>query len=300
MTGASTWRARCVLGLGFTAVAVRVAVHARTSAARALFLASLVYLTALVRTARSLDRVCSSPPPFDERRRPAIAFRRIARNLVPKRALVAGSGVHAGESSSSEEHGCPELQGLLFGLATLVLVVARHLLLHEDLAAAPQVRPRRHRPRDWWSRWSSRASSSSLTNLLPRLVRVAVPGRARARAPRYWHDSPRWNGPGPWSRPRSCSSSSSARSASGPRSTTRRPRTPCVVEVTGQQFAWNVRYPGKDGDASGRTDLKLAHARTNFIGLDKPIRRGRRRPPPQPARPAARTARCACSSGRWT
>jgi cytochrome c oxidase subunit 2 len=42
-----------------------------------------------------------------------------------------------------------------------------------------------------------------------------------------------------------------------------------VVEVTGQQFAWNVRYPGPDG-IFGRTDAKFVDsAALNFIGLDK-------------------------------
>ena len=42
-----------------------------------------------------------------------------------------------------------------------------------------------------------------------------------------------------------------------------------VVEVTGQQFAWNVRYPGKDG-IFGRTDVKFVDPSSgNFIGLDK-------------------------------
>ncbi len=42
-----------------------------------------------------------------------------------------------------------------------------------------------------------------------------------------------------------------------------------VVEVTGQQFAWNVRYPGPDG-IFGRTDVKQVDpADFNFIGLDK-------------------------------
>jgi cytochrome c oxidase subunit 2 len=42
-----------------------------------------------------------------------------------------------------------------------------------------------------------------------------------------------------------------------------------VVEVTGQQFAWNVRYPGPDG-IFGRTDPKLINpGALNFIGLDK-------------------------------
>jgi cytochrome c oxidase subunit II len=39
-----------------------------------------------------------------------------------------------------------------------------------------------------------------------------------------------------------------------------------VVEVTAQQFAWNFRYPGKDG-AFGRTDPKLIDD-DNVIGLD--------------------------------
>ncbi len=39
------------------------------------------------------------------------------------------------------------------------------------------------------------------------------------------------------------------------------------VEVTGEQFAWNVRYPGRDG-AFGRTDPRLI-TDTNPLGLDK-------------------------------
>jgi cytochrome c oxidase subunit 2 len=42
-----------------------------------------------------------------------------------------------------------------------------------------------------------------------------------------------------------------------------------VVEVTGQQFAWNVRYPGPDG-IFGRTDAKnVDPSALNFIGIDK-------------------------------
>jgi cytochrome c oxidase subunit 2 len=42
-----------------------------------------------------------------------------------------------------------------------------------------------------------------------------------------------------------------------------------VVEVTAQQFAWNVRYPGPDG-AFGRTDPSFVDPdSSNFIGLDK-------------------------------
>ena len=38
------------------------------------------------------------------------------------------------------------------------------------------------------------------------------------------------------------------------------------IEIMGEQFAWNVRYPGKDG-ILGRTDFKLA-SQDNLIGLD--------------------------------
>jgi cytochrome c oxidase subunit 2 len=40
-----------------------------------------------------------------------------------------------------------------------------------------------------------------------------------------------------------------------------------VVRVTGEQFAWNVHYPGPDGKF-GRTDVKLVSA-DNPLGLDK-------------------------------
>jgi cytochrome c oxidase subunit 2 len=41
-----------------------------------------------------------------------------------------------------------------------------------------------------------------------------------------------------------------------------------LVEVTAQQFIWNVRYPGGDG-AFGRTDPRLIDDTTNPIGLDR-------------------------------
>jgi cytochrome c oxidase subunit II len=41
-----------------------------------------------------------------------------------------------------------------------------------------------------------------------------------------------------------------------------------VVEVTGEQFAWNVHYPGPDG-AFGRTDIKLIDLQSNPLGLDR-------------------------------
>jgi cytochrome c oxidase subunit II len=40
-----------------------------------------------------------------------------------------------------------------------------------------------------------------------------------------------------------------------------------VVQVTGEQFAWNVHYAGPDGKF-GRTDIKLIDLQSNPLGLD--------------------------------
>ncbi len=41
-----------------------------------------------------------------------------------------------------------------------------------------------------------------------------------------------------------------------------------VVRVVGEQFAWNVHYPGPDG-VFGRTDVKLIQTGTNPLGIDR-------------------------------
>src|SRR5258705_5460469 len=41
-----------------------------------------------------------------------------------------------------------------------------------------------------------------------------------------------------------------------------------VVQVTGEQFAWNIHYAGPDGKF-GRTDIKLVDSQSNPIGLDR-------------------------------
>jgi cytochrome c oxidase subunit 2 len=41
-----------------------------------------------------------------------------------------------------------------------------------------------------------------------------------------------------------------------------------VVQVTGEQFAWNVHYPGPDG-IFGRTDIKLLDLQSNPLGVDR-------------------------------
>ena len=41
-----------------------------------------------------------------------------------------------------------------------------------------------------------------------------------------------------------------------------------VVQVTGEQFAWNVRYAGPDGKF-GKTDVKLIDPQSNPLGVDR-------------------------------
>ena len=41
-----------------------------------------------------------------------------------------------------------------------------------------------------------------------------------------------------------------------------------VVQVTGEQFAWNIHYAGPDG-VFGRTDIKLLDLQSNPLGLDR-------------------------------
>ena len=41
-----------------------------------------------------------------------------------------------------------------------------------------------------------------------------------------------------------------------------------IVQVTGEQFAWNIHYAGPDGEF-GRTDIKLLDLQSNPLGLDR-------------------------------
>ena len=41
-----------------------------------------------------------------------------------------------------------------------------------------------------------------------------------------------------------------------------------VIEVTGEQFAWNIHYAGPDGKF-GKTDIKLLDLQSNPLGLDR-------------------------------
>ncbi len=68
------------------------------------------------------------------------------------------------------------------------------------------------------------------------------------------------------------------------------PRSTTVVRVVGEQFAWNVHYPGADG-VFGRTDPKLIDPQTNPLGLDRDDPGGQgRHHDAQPAAPAGEQA----------
>jgi cytochrome c oxidase subunit 2 len=158
-----------------------------------------------------------------------------------------------------------KLQGLLFALATVALVVLSTLFftrpwlpaLFSDRGAIDH------------ALWVSLVLTGVVfiaTNLILAWFSWRYQDAPGARAI-YWHDNPKlewtwtlvtavilfvilFNALGLWA------------SINGPA-----PADAALVEVTGQQFAWNVRYPGKDG-ILGRTDMRLA-SQDNLIGLDR-------------------------------
>jgi cytochrome c oxidase subunit 2 len=160
-----------------------------------------------------------------------------------------------------------KLQGLLFGLATLLLVV---------LATAYFMKP-------WLPPlksdrigidnaifWTLLVTGAVFigTNLMLAFFAWRYQDKPGAQAS-YWHDDPRlewtwtlvtagimfvflFNALGLWAQIQSPA-----------------PKGAVVVEITGQQFRWVVRYPGKDG-VFGRTSAKLVDADAeNYIGLDR-------------------------------
>jgi cytochrome c oxidase subunit 2 len=158
-----------------------------------------------------------------------------------------------------------KLQGLLFGLATLVLVVVATFLFTKDWL--PPLKSDRIA--------IDHALAITLvvtglvfivTNLLLAWFGYRYQDAPGARAA-YWHDSPRlemtwtlvtaailaiflFNALNLWAKVNS-----------------HWPADAVLIEVTGQQFAWNVRYPGKDG-VLGKTD-HLQASQDNPIGLVK-------------------------------
>jgi cytochrome c oxidase subunit 2 len=158
-----------------------------------------------------------------------------------------------------------KLQGLLFALATVALVVLSTLYftrpwmpsLFSDRGAIDHA---------LWISLVLTGVVFILTNLILAWFSWRYQDATGARAI-YWHDDPKlewtwtlvtaailfvilFNALGLWA------------SINGPA-----PADAALVEVTGQQFAWNVRYPGKDG-ILGRTDMRLA-SQDNLIGLDR-------------------------------
>jgi cytochrome c oxidase subunit 2 len=160
-----------------------------------------------------------------------------------------------------------KLQGLLFGLATLLLVaLATYFFTKTWLPTLVSDR-------------GAIDSAMMVSLVVTGIVFIATnlclgwfawryqdaPGTTAA----YWHDSPKleWT----WTLVTAAimmvftfRALSLWAQVAGPA-----PADAFVVEVTGQQFAWNIRYPGKDG-IFGRTDVKLIDsAALNFIGIDK-------------------------------
>lgn len=160
-----------------------------------------------------------------------------------------------------------KLQGLLFGLATLVLVVVAVFLFTKPWL--PPLRSDRGAIDD--AIWLSLAVTGGVfvaTNLLLAWFGFRYQDRPGARAA-YWHDDPRleWA----WTLATAVVMFVFLFKALGlwAQVTSAAPADAYVVEVTGQQFAWNVRYPGPDR-VFGKTDVKLVDpSGFNFIGLDR-------------------------------
>ena len=162
-----------------------------------------------------------------------------------------------------------KLQGLLFALATVVLVVvASYYFIVRDWM------PPMHSDRGaidtaiWWSLLVTGIVFIA-TNLLLAWFTWAYQDSPGAKAA-YWHDNPKleiswtaataaillvflFNALNLWANIQNAET---------------RPADALTIEIVGQQFAWNVRYAGKDG-VFGRTDVRKVDAEMgNFIGLD--------------------------------
>src|SRR5262245_4314027 len=159
-------------------------------------------------------------------------------------------------------------QGLAFGLATLVLVVVATYLFATRQWLPPLTSNRG--AIDNAMGWSLLVTGVVfiITNLLLAWFAYRFQDAEGARSA-YWHDNTKleWT----WTLVTAAIMSVFLFNALSlwAQVTSPAPADAFVVEVTGQQFAWNVRYPGPDG-IFGRTDPKLVDpAALNFIGLDK-------------------------------
>jgi cytochrome c oxidase subunit II len=161
-----------------------------------------------------------------------------------------------------------KLQGLWFGLATLVLVVVATYLFATRTWLPPLVSDRG--AIDKAMGWSLLITGVVFiaTNLLLAWFGWRYEARA-GQAALYWHHNAKleWT----WTLVTATimlgftvNALSLWAQVTGPG-----PADALVIEVTGQQFAWNVRYPGQDG-IFGRTDVRQVNTQEfNFIGLDK-------------------------------
>ena len=161
-----------------------------------------------------------------------------------------------------------KLQGLLFGLATLVLVVAATWAFLSPWLPA-LVSNRIAIDNAMWVSLLVTGIVFIATNLLLAWFGFRYQDHEGATAA-YWHDSPRLE----WTWTLVTAVIMAAFGVGALRlwaqvQNSEPPADALVVEVMGQQFAWNVRYPGKD-NLFGRTDPKLVDpSALNFIGLDK-------------------------------
>jgi cytochrome c oxidase subunit 2 len=158
-----------------------------------------------------------------------------------------------------------KVQGLMFGLATLLLVVLATVfflkpwlphLVSDRVAIDNAI----------WVTLAVTGFVFIATNLLLAYFAWRYQDKDGAQA-LYWHDNPKLE----WTWTLATATVMAiflfnaldlwARIQSKP------PEGALIVEVTAQQFAWNVRYAGKDG-VFGRTDATKA-SQENPIGLDK-------------------------------
>jgi len=162
-----------------------------------------------------------------------------------------------------------KVQGLFFGLATVVLVAAATFFFVTRDWLPPLKSDRLAIDHAIWATLAVTGVVFIATNLLLAWFGWQYADRPGAPAPAYWHDNPRlewtwtlvtagimfvflFNALGLWAQ-----------------ITRTPPADALVIEVTGQQFAWNARYPGKDG-VFGKTDARLVDPGAfNFIGIDK-------------------------------
>lgn len=159
-----------------------------------------------------------------------------------------------------------KVQGLLFGLATVVLVVVSTFYFTKDWMP-PLKGDRVAIDQGIAVSLAVTGVVFILTNLLLAWVSYRFADRPGAVAS-YWHDHAglEWS----WTAVTAIILFVflfGALRLWGQIVNTPPPADALLVEVTGQQFAWNVRYPGPDG-ALGRTDHGQA-SQENPIGLDR-------------------------------